>query len=365
MDINSNTPLYVQLEQLILSEIRSGIRKDGDRIESIRELTHKHHLSLFTVQRAIANLARLGYLETKKGKGTFVTAPSARPSRPGADRKDTIAFVSEFSHGAMERTDFFSNLLKGLYTACGEMNKNLLCVQPQTKSLRPSSVPMSLLSGLEVSGSLLLSYNASYVMNFKKLPYPVVLIDHDMAYAGFDSIVFENKQSSYELAMALARKGARKLCYVGFAHKQDDGSYHVRDEAVWERSCGIKRCISELGLEEFEGQFSYADNLAENEVSILADRILGIKILPDALIVFDPSMAKMLGAEIKRRIGKKRKFLVGAFCNRRFYGDSGFDACAICDEYIMASKALSLLKSRIEKPSGDAKRHVVPIDIVS
>ncbi len=91
-----NIPLYVQLEQIIKSQIVMGHLIPGEQIPVEKELAKMYKVSSITVKRAILNLTQQGLLARKQGKGTFVQE-SSLPSinhvmtvRGGGGIKDVI-----------------------------------------------------------------------------------------------------------------------------------------------------------------------------------------------------------------------------------------------------------------------------------
>ena len=68
-------PLYLQLEELLRSQIRDHILKPGDPVPTELELQSKYNLSRTTVRQAMANLERDGIINRQQGKGTFISQP--------------------------------------------------------------------------------------------------------------------------------------------------------------------------------------------------------------------------------------------------------------------------------------------------
>lgn len=65
-------PLYIQLKNDLLDQIKSGIWKEKDQIPTELELMDSYHLGRDTVRKAVAILVQEGYLIKRRGKGTFV-----------------------------------------------------------------------------------------------------------------------------------------------------------------------------------------------------------------------------------------------------------------------------------------------------
>lgn len=72
--INNSTisPYYIQIVGSLRYDIDSGKLQVGDKLPSEAELCSQYNVSRVTVRRALDELKRGGYLETKQGKGTYV-----------------------------------------------------------------------------------------------------------------------------------------------------------------------------------------------------------------------------------------------------------------------------------------------------
>ena len=72
LDNNSSTPLYTQLEQVLLELINNGTYPPGSRLPTEAELSKQYNVSRVTVRKALQPLSEKGLLERKIGKGSFV-----------------------------------------------------------------------------------------------------------------------------------------------------------------------------------------------------------------------------------------------------------------------------------------------------
>lgn len=77
LDKSHPIPLYYQVKESLLAEIRTKQFKVGDLIPSEAELQEKFKVSRITIRRAIQELVQEGHLYTQQGKGTFVSRPKA------------------------------------------------------------------------------------------------------------------------------------------------------------------------------------------------------------------------------------------------------------------------------------------------
>ncbi len=89
LDTNSVVPLYRQLKEHILAQLKSGALKEGDKLPTEQEYSDRLGVSRITVRRAFNELAEEGYLIRGTGKGTFV-----RANKIGENILDNLSFTS-------------------------------------------------------------------------------------------------------------------------------------------------------------------------------------------------------------------------------------------------------------------------------
>ncbi len=80
LDKSVPIPLYFQLKELILQQIKEGFYKVGDSIPTEKELSDIYDISRTTVRQAVTELVQEGWLYRVKSKGTFVRAPKIEQS---------------------------------------------------------------------------------------------------------------------------------------------------------------------------------------------------------------------------------------------------------------------------------------------
>ena len=69
---DSFTPLYFQLKEILRDKIENLEFQEGDMIPSESEIQQRYDVSRATVRKAIQILVNEGFMEKKRGKGTFV-----------------------------------------------------------------------------------------------------------------------------------------------------------------------------------------------------------------------------------------------------------------------------------------------------
>ena len=80
LDRRSVVPLYYQIQQHLLDQIRAGALKPGEPIPSEQEISDRLRISRMTARQALKSLCDLGVTYSQRGKGTFVSATKLEKS---------------------------------------------------------------------------------------------------------------------------------------------------------------------------------------------------------------------------------------------------------------------------------------------
>jgi GntR family transcriptional regulator len=87
-------PIFRQLMRGIRESVAAGHLKPGDKLASHRELAEQLVIAPLTVKKAYDELEAEGFLETQRGRGTFVRERAAPPG--GADIEPLKAIARDF-----------------------------------------------------------------------------------------------------------------------------------------------------------------------------------------------------------------------------------------------------------------------------
>ncbi|MBW2057300.1 MAG: GntR family transcriptional regulator [Deltaproteobacteria bacterium] len=82
LDHRSVIPLYYQLKEILLEKIENGEWAEGEPVASESDLQRMYGVSRATVRRTMELLVNEGFLEKKRGKGTFVKKPAIEENLP-------------------------------------------------------------------------------------------------------------------------------------------------------------------------------------------------------------------------------------------------------------------------------------------
>ncbi len=85
---SSDLPIYRQILRQIEEAILQGRLAPGEKLRSHRELAEQLVVAPLTVKKAYDELESLGYIETQRGRGTFVSAEP--PGRTPLEQRERL-----------------------------------------------------------------------------------------------------------------------------------------------------------------------------------------------------------------------------------------------------------------------------------
>jgi GntR family transcriptional regulator len=115
-------PIYRQIMRQITEAIAGGRLKGGDKLASHRELSEQLVIAPLTVKKAYDELEIQGFIETQRGRGTFVCSRLPQP-----DPADQLDQVREAARKLLSQAYLagigFSDVLKTLKEADREITR--------------------------------------------------------------------------------------------------------------------------------------------------------------------------------------------------------------------------------------------------
>ena len=76
--LDTDRPIFIQLVEILKTDILSGKLSPGDKISTVRDLAQEAAVNPNTMQRAMTELERLGLVYTERTSGRFVTEDTNR-----------------------------------------------------------------------------------------------------------------------------------------------------------------------------------------------------------------------------------------------------------------------------------------------
>ena len=173
IDTHRDIPIYRQLAESILRDIRTGSLKAGTKLPTVRELAEEAGLSQGTVKHAYDHLETLGVIEMTQGKGTFVRQQETPDASSRKDRamaaidglfeeledlgftpREMAIYINLKLHGLEERYD----LVKAAVIDCNP--ETLQLMESQLSQINYAQIAIFSLAQLaEISGKLNSDYD--------------------------------------------------------------------------------------------------------------------------------------------------------------------------------------------------------------
>ena len=93
-NLDSDRPIFLQLIEIIQRDIVSGELKPGEKLPSVRTLAAEASVNPNTVQKAFAELERMGLIYSQRTNGKFITEDEGMIEHAKREMAQTI--ISNF-----------------------------------------------------------------------------------------------------------------------------------------------------------------------------------------------------------------------------------------------------------------------------
>ncbi len=203
--ILTKTSLIEQVKNLLKEEIASGALKPGQRIESIRALLKKYKVSHITAATALKQLKEEGWINSRTGSGSFVSAaPPVSSFRPGKAIVNSANIIYFVIMGGSNLEGYHSKVLEHLQELVTEYNLQLKFISADAPEAlaQISTQPTSL--GIICPAEM------------KPFVFGIPVVNYGMSPFYFDSCFVQpdNFEGGILSGKLLLENGHRKIYYV-------------------------------------------------------------------------------------------------------------------------------------------------------
>jgi GntR family transcriptional regulator len=127
-------PIYRQIMRQITEGIAGGRLRAGDQLPSHRDLSEQLVIAPLTVKKAYDELESLGYIESQRGRGTFVSARSVQPAR-----KAQAEQLSEMAKTLLSHAYLVNLTLADVVKILRDADRTIAKDTPRSKNQRVSA----------------------------------------------------------------------------------------------------------------------------------------------------------------------------------------------------------------------------------
>ena len=204
----SDTPLYLQLAEVLRAEIRSGNIQPEEKLASEHTLMQQFHVSRMTVRNALSALVAEGLVVTHHGKGSFCA------STPGKKNIDVLLNMSDHY--------FIPYYLQSISSVLEQNHAHLIAADTRNANpeiiTRLHAIARQGSNGIIIQGCPKPDWEAAAfseaLTRLKEKGIPVIVIDHaypleDVCTAAMDETGIGRMAADY-----LFRKGHRQVAAI-------------------------------------------------------------------------------------------------------------------------------------------------------
>ena len=344
---------HTEVYQHLLGELRSGKFAVGSRFASDAQLMRRFGVSRATVMRAVGDLVRGGFLNRRRGSGTYV-ASRVRYGRVGL-----------LIHGS-DYCEFFTPFARRVSHLCQRRSLTLLFADlsdgPTLARVRKVREVVSEWVAQGVDGVLFqpielvrnaAKINAEILSVFDVAGIPVVLIDSDIVEAPqrsrYDLAAVNHFDAGRRIGDCLRKAGARRIAYLSQRH---------RAPCVLARELGVRTAATGLPL---AGKTLYAQPTDGSRIKAFLSSSR-----PDAIACYNDRQAALL-VKTLTALGKRvpDDVMVAGFDDVNFStlcSPALTTAHQPCDE--LAEVAFELLEARQKNPSAPPRAVLLSAPLV-
>lgn len=270
-DLRANSqPLYRQIKEELLSQIKNGRLLPGDRLPTEQEFMKKYSVSRITVSKALNELKAAGIVTRYPNRGTFVSASAeaetaassgaARPEMPttptpvyAADAPTPVSAADMPAPAAMAEIacilpsigDMFSlSVIGGIHSALPE--DSYICHIFQSRNSAVENYLLQRCLELNMAGIILFPQDQPFfsdqLLYMQLHKYPLVLIDRYLPRLDTSYVIADNRSAGELCLRHLYNLGHQRVC---FASATSGSTYSVKY-----RIAGVKGASQALGLPE-------------------------------------------------------------------------------------------------------------------
>lgn len=217
-------PLYQQIYQYLLDEIRSGRLGTGDRVPSEKELAERFNVSRITSKKALETLVQANVIERARGKGSFVVQELPDLARLDTRFEERASPGDEAGENRMigvvipDFADAYGvEMLRAIEQRCGEHGVFMLTKLTHGKREEEERA-IQALTQLGVDGLIIFPVHGEYynstLLRLVLNNFPTVIVDRYLKGIPAQSVYTNNEWASRDLTHYLLDQGHRHIAFL-------------------------------------------------------------------------------------------------------------------------------------------------------
>lgn len=258
------TPLYRQVADRLLQDIRSGHYPSGSRLPVEDALCVRFGVSRFPLRQALKILTDEGLIERVPGRGTYVAQSNEQRA---SGRSDSQTAARQTAHPAIRPVglmlpglagDYTRDIARGFIQSAAACGRAAMIAISSDLDEEQRSIDQLLAAG--AAGLVIFPCSEQItdrLITLRQESFACVLIDRHMGLQDVDFVETDNVSGGFMAARHMANHGYRSVLFCA-------DSLHV--SSVQERLSGFQRGVAQYGLRWFTltGSGSVQERLPES-----------------------------------------------------------------------------------------------------
>jgi GntR family transcriptional regulator of arabinose operon len=367
----ASTPMYKQVRDYIMDNIRSKKWSPDERIPSENELTKQFNVSRVTVRSALSELTADGWIYRIRGKGSFVSGsgkivPDLQLTSVHDNKQKLIAYL-------MPRLDnlFTANLLSGIQNVVSERGHHLLFYLTNDSAEEETRILQNVVE-LGVQGIIIYPVaNENYSEQILKLTlnqFPLVVVDRHLQGVQTNCVCADHEQGAYMATEHLIALGHSRIgCF-----STDEVTSSVKDriagyvKAMEDHQLTPQRKLQSLHYDAAELEELLLNNEAGNPYKEALKKYIRENSELTAIFAINSGLG-LATMEAVQECGMKipDDFSVIFFDDYEASSFAQVPATYIDQqEYVLGREATNLLFSILENPQMERRKIVTPTRLI-
>lgn len=218
---STRTPLYNQIKEYLLRLVSMNLNEPAFRMPSELAIATQFSVSRTTSRRAIDDLTKAGYLERRKGSGTFICPNMSEelvaelkkyanenvPNKIERFRKTVAVILPDL------KSRYMSDILNGIQRLATQNEWDILvAISDYDQDLEEFLVKkfLSHCNGLIIFPVNKTTYNRE-IIKLSLKNYPLVIIDNILRGVEMSSITSDNRRTSYKAVKRFLAKNKKQI----------------------------------------------------------------------------------------------------------------------------------------------------------
>ncbi|WEG14680.1 GntR family transcriptional regulator [Pullulanibacillus sp. KACC 23026] len=247
-----DTPLYEQIFNDLLMQIKTGKLSPNDRVPSEKELAVQFQVSRITSKKSLDKLAQIGVIERIRGKGSYVT--NRLPDFAELDlQEDAQSKMTELDTKAgligLIVPDFLSDgygrdLLRSIEKQCSKYQLNLI-IKCTYGVQEEEELAIKTLIQRGVKGLIIYPVNGEHyteaLLRLVVDKFPLVLVDRYLKGIPANAVYTDHREASIKITDYLLDRGHR---YIAFISPPEEFTSSIEERLTGFTSAHLQRGLA-------------------------------------------------------------------------------------------------------------------------